>query len=100
MHACHSACAKGSCRVQHAPLVEFHVSAAVCGSCGDRPGQWHGAIAYIKRNNTHTHTHLQVKVNTDESPQVATDYGVRSIPTVMVSNFQLLQNCNCTTQDS
>jgi len=25
-----------------------------------------------------------VKINTDESPQVATEYGVRSIPTVMV----------------
>jgi len=27
---------------------------------------------------------MQVKVNTDESPGVATDYGVRSIPTVML----------------
>ena len=27
---------------------------------------------------------LCVKVNTDESPQVATEYGIRSIPTVMV----------------
>jgi len=25
-----------------------------------------------------------VKLNTDESPQVATDYGIRSIPTVMI----------------
>ena len=25
-----------------------------------------------------------VKLNTDESPQVATDYGIRSIPTVSV----------------
>jgi thioredoxin 1 len=25
-----------------------------------------------------------VKLNTDESPQVATEYGIRSIPTVMV----------------
>jgi thioredoxin 1 len=27
---------------------------------------------------------LQVKLNTDESPTVATEYGIRSIPTVMV----------------
>lgn len=26
----------------------------------------------------------QVKLNTDESPGVATEYGIRSIPTVMV----------------
>lgn len=25
-----------------------------------------------------------VKLNTDESPNVATDYGIRSIPTVMI----------------
>jgi thioredoxin 1 len=25
-----------------------------------------------------------VKINTDESPNVATDYGIRSIPTVMI----------------
>jgi thioredoxin 1 len=25
-----------------------------------------------------------VKLNTDESPQVATEYGIRSIPTVMI----------------
>ena len=28
--------------------------------------------------------HLQVKLNTDESPTVATEYGIRSIPTVMI----------------
>lgn len=27
---------------------------------------------------------LQFKLNTDESPKVATDYGIRSIPTVMI----------------
>ena len=27
---------------------------------------------------------LQYKLNTDESPGVATEYGIRSIPTVMV----------------
>ena len=27
---------------------------------------------------------LQVKLNTDESPTIASDYGIRSIPTVMV----------------
>ena len=27
---------------------------------------------------------LQFKLNTDESPGVATEYGIRSIPTVMV----------------
>ncbi len=27
---------------------------------------------------------LQLKLNTDESPGVATEYGIRSIPTVMV----------------
>jgi hypothetical protein len=27
---------------------------------------------------------LQLKLNTDESPNVATEYGIRSIPTVMV----------------
>lgn len=27
---------------------------------------------------------LQVKLNTDESPTVATEYGIRSIPTVMI----------------
>lgn len=27
---------------------------------------------------------VQVKLNTDESPGVATEYGIRSIPTVMV----------------
>lgn len=27
---------------------------------------------------------LQVKLNTDESPTTATDYGIRSIPTVMI----------------
>lgn len=27
---------------------------------------------------------LQYKLNTDESPGVATDYGIRSIPTVMI----------------
>ena len=27
---------------------------------------------------------LQVKLNTDESPSVATEYGIRSIPTVMI----------------
>ena len=26
----------------------------------------------------------QVKLNTDESPSVATEYGIRSIPTVMI----------------
>lgn len=31
-----------------------------------------------------THTHKQVKLNTDESPGVATEYGIRSIPTVML----------------
>ena len=28
--------------------------------------------------------HLQLKLNTDESPGVATEYGIRSIPTVMI----------------
>ncbi len=28
--------------------------------------------------------HNQVKLNTDESPSVATEYGIRSIPTVMI----------------
>lgn len=28
--------------------------------------------------------HAQVKLNTDESPSVATEYGIRSIPTVMI----------------
>jgi len=28
--------------------------------------------------------YLQVKLNTDESPTVATEYGIRSIPTVMI----------------
>jgi thioredoxin 1 len=27
---------------------------------------------------------VQVKLNTDESPTTATDYGIRSIPTVMI----------------
>lgn len=27
---------------------------------------------------------LQLKINTDESPSVATEYGIRSIPTVMI----------------
>lgn len=27
---------------------------------------------------------LQVKLNTDDSPEVATKYGIRSIPTVML----------------
>lgn len=27
---------------------------------------------------------MQVKLNTDESPTVATEYGIRSIPTVMI----------------
>jgi hypothetical protein len=27
---------------------------------------------------------FQVKLNTDESPSVATEYGIRSIPTVMI----------------
>lgn len=27
---------------------------------------------------------LQLKINTDESPAVATEYGIRSIPTVMI----------------
>jgi thioredoxin 1 len=27
---------------------------------------------------------LQVKLNTDESPGVATEYGIRSIPTCMI----------------
>jgi hypothetical protein len=27
---------------------------------------------------------VQLKLNTDESPNVATEYGIRSIPTVMV----------------
>ena len=27
---------------------------------------------------------MQLKLNTDESPGVATEYGIRSIPTVMV----------------
>lgn len=27
---------------------------------------------------------VQFKLNTDESPSIATDYGIRSIPTVMV----------------
>lgn len=27
---------------------------------------------------------MQVKLNTDESPSVATEYGIRSIPTVMI----------------
>jgi thioredoxin-like negative regulator of GroEL len=27
---------------------------------------------------------LAVKLNTDESPNVATEYGIRSIPTVMI----------------
>jgi thioredoxin-like negative regulator of GroEL len=27
---------------------------------------------------------LQLKLNTDESPGVATEYGIRSIPTVML----------------
>lgn len=27
---------------------------------------------------------MQVKLNTDESPEVATKYGIRSIPTVML----------------
>ena len=27
---------------------------------------------------------VQVKLNTDESPSVATEYGIRSIPTVMI----------------
>ena len=26
----------------------------------------------------------QVKLNTDESPNIATEYGIRSIPTVMI----------------
>jgi thiol-disulfide isomerase/thioredoxin len=33
----------------------------------------------FRRNTT-----LQVKLNTDESPGVATKYGIRSIPTVMI----------------
>ena len=28
--------------------------------------------------------HSQVKLNTDESPSIATEYGIRSIPTVMI----------------
>jgi thioredoxin 1 len=35
----------------------------------------------IKANHLYL---LQVKLNTDESPTVATEYGIRSIPTVMV----------------
>lgn len=27
---------------------------------------------------------LQLKLNTDESPGIATEYGIRSIPTVMI----------------
>jgi len=27
---------------------------------------------------------VQVKLNTDESPKVASEYGIRSIPTVMI----------------
>lgn len=27
---------------------------------------------------------IQVKLNTDESPSIATEYGIRSIPTVMI----------------
>ena len=30
------------------------------------------------------HFPLQLKLNTDESPNVATEYGIRSIPTVMI----------------
>jgi hypothetical protein len=30
------------------------------------------------------HLPAQVKLNTDESPSVATEYGIRSIPTVMI----------------
>ena len=32
----------------------------------------------------HALVFLQYKLNTDESPGVATEYGIRSIPTVMV----------------
>jgi thioredoxin 1 len=28
--------------------------------------------------------HVQVKLNTDDSPGVATEYGIRSIPTIML----------------
>ena len=28
--------------------------------------------------------YIQVKLNTDESPNIATEYGIRSIPTVMI----------------
>lgn len=28
--------------------------------------------------------YAQVKLNTDESPNIATEYGIRSIPTVMI----------------
>lgn len=28
--------------------------------------------------------HMQVKLNTDDSPGVATEYGIRSIPTIML----------------
>jgi thioredoxin-like negative regulator of GroEL len=31
----------------------------------------------------HTHA-MQVKLNTDESPGIATEFGIRSIPTVML----------------
>lgn len=33
-----------------------------------------------------------VKLNTDESPAIATEYGIRSIPTVMVRSSA---NCIC-----
>jgi hypothetical protein len=33
---------------------------------------------------------VQLKLNTDESPGVATEYGIRSIPTVMVFKVSLV----------
>lgn len=34
-----------------------------------------------------------VKLNTDESPAIATEYGIRSIPTVMI--FKASRSCLC-----
>ena len=54
-------------------------------------GVWGQAAsgAWVCSNFTYScapinHMVSQVKLNTDESPGVATEYGIRSIPTVMV----------------
>lgn len=65
------------------------------GLFGSRFLAWHIVLDYSMEPLLDDHGCIfclvQVKLNTDESPTVATEYGIRSIPTVMI-----FKNGGCT----